>query len=288
MDGRLDNFDGSPDDYVTYLEETIILLRQHHSSCSFAAKSGPVQSSTPVATEATTRAPVSVDQTVPEPSPAPRLPCNNRPAINSLPQKRFRGLEFVAFDPTSVGEQSNVVRQKKNDLRWKDNALALIRDTPQAENWHQALKDKGLYDILCSGSIVVHLLDTKHSFYPLQTLEAVDATSCSGRLDQIKRYATATMQKQMSAGVALALADFQMFLVLSSCAVLLEAGDAPADIFEIVRICIGRDTSERRCKNILKACRYLNRLADSLYMRGWGLRAGEAILLCTVRPTIGL
>lgn len=116
----------------------------------------------------------------------------------------------------------------------------------------------------------------------------MDATSCSGRLDQIKRYATATMQKQMSAGVALALADFQMFLVLSSCAVLLEAGDAPADIFEIVRICIGRDTSERRCKNILKACRYLNRLADSLYMRGWGLRAGEAILLCTVRPTIGL
>lgn len=287
MVARLDNYDGSPDEYVKYLEETIILLRQHHSSCSFAARLRSVQSSTPVAAaEDTIRPLVSPNKNAPASPRSQNLPCSARPPNGLLPQKRGREFEFVAFDTKSLGEQRIASRPKKIRLRWKDNALALIQDTPQAKDWHLALKDKGLYDILCSGNAVVYLLDTKHDFHAFQPSESLDGATCSGRLNQIKLYAKATMQKQIRAGVVLALANFQMFLVLSSCAVLLEVGDAPAEIFEIVRICIGREASTERCRDVLKACRYLNKLADSLYMQGWGLRAGEAILLCAFHDRV--
>lgn len=280
MNSRLDHFLGSSHDYVKYLERNLIALRQHHSQCSFAQRSVTAQSLAGTSAEATTEVSIPSEVHASDRPQIQTIPSIASAENESLHRKRSRDIEFVAYDPRSIGRQFKAVKQDKRHLRWMTNALALLRDTPHAADWHLTLKEKGLYDILCSGNAVLHLLDTEHELVEPQGPKVPDGISVTGRLNQIRFYAQATAQKHLRAGVALALANFQMFLVISSCAVLLEIGDPSADIFEIVRICIGRDASIQRCRDIMKASTFLNRLADTLYMKGWGLRAVEAILLC--------
>ena len=194
---------------------------------------------------------------------------------NRASRPRVKEFRFLSFNP---GSDKKTRRESTAQSRWKDNALALVRDTPRAEDWLNVLKEKGLYDSLRDENAVVSLLNAATGGHV--TNEPVTIDSHPERLDRIRCYVQATAQRHIRAGVALTLANFQMFPVQSCCAVLLEIGHEPDDVFDVLRICIGRDASSKRCQDVLKACRYLHRLADTLYMHGWGLRAGEAILLC--------
>jgi hypothetical protein len=98
-------------------------------------------------------------------------------------------------------------------------------------------------------------------------------------LNQVATYANAVMTRESNASVAIMLANYQKFLVLSACAVLYATNISETHIFEIVRICTGL-VSDDYCKRMLRIAVFLNEMIDSLNAKGWGNRASELLLIC--------
>ncbi|KAM0714518.1 hypothetical protein Q7P37_009814 [Cladosporium fusiforme] len=104
-------------------------------------------------------------------------------------------------------------------------------------------------------------------------------------LGAVRTYAQTTAMRWTLATTALALANFQKFLVLSACAVLLESEVSIAKVWNTVRICLGGNLSDDHCKRSVAAARYLNVLIDTLNIHKWGHRASELLLLWNRAPT---
>lgn len=245
--GKLvDDFSGSKDAYISFLEDIVTSLRQHHSNCEISSAT----SSTP-ATDVR----------------------NREPEISS--RKRPRESQFIQFDSSQIPQDPNAARPAKRAQRWQVAAKKLVENTPKAKDWHDALKQKGIYDIMDSGGVVKFLLDTSYE-PPAATRPTVTETS---PLLRIREYAMATAQRASIASRALVLANFQKFLILCACAVLKETGLLETDVLDIIRLCIGHAT-ENHCWRMLGVVVYLNQLIEKLSQNGWGYRASELLLLC--------
>lgn len=247
-DKLVDDFDGSKDAYISFLEGIVHTLRQHHSSCEVSG-----------ATESI---------------PATDVRCDH-PERETSSRKRPHEFEFVQFDIPQIRPNPNVARPAKRTQRWQAVARKLIENTPKAEDWHDALKKKGIYDIMDSGGVVKFLLDTSYE-PPAVTRPTVTETN---PLLRIREYAMATAQRASVASRALVLANFQKFLVLCACAVLKETGLPAKDVLDIIRLCIGH-AKEDHCWRMLGVVVYLNQLIEKLSQNGWGYRASELLLLC--------
>ena len=251
-DGRLvDDFSGSKDEYIIFLEGIVKSLRRHHQHCelSSAEQSALTTDSSLGNGEASTR-------------------------------KRHREFEIIQFDSYQDPHGIHLARPAKRMQRWQAAAKVLIENTPKAEDWYKALKEKGIYDIMNSGGVVKFLLDTS---YNPSTVTRPTITETNPLL-RIREYAMATAQRMSAASRALVLANFQKFLVLCACAVLKETGVPEQDVLDIIRLCIGQATPTH-CWRMLKVVVYLNQLIEKLSQNGWGHRAGELLLLCQYQPT---
>lgn len=260
MSLRVDEFDGTPEQYISYLEEQVISLRSHHASCYASA---------PHASTSASHAPQSSRHLL-----ANQFLTASQHRLTEQPQQ----LKFIEFDHTTVNVKPTRLRAERS--RWQENATALVQETPSGEEWFQALKKKGIHDIMSNGEAVSFLMGTQAPLRLSMPPESEPSTAPQSRLEQ---YATAAMRNEATASVALTLVNFQKFLLLSACFVLHEVDDS-ADAFAIVRLCIGSNATVKRCLDILKSCRYANELLDILYMKGWGLRGCELFLLCKPRP----
>lgn len=247
-DKLVDDFKGSKDAYVFFLEGIVRTLRQHHASCEVSGATEPI--------------------------PATDVR-SDRTEHGTSSRKRPREYEFVQFDRPRIRLNPNVARPAKRTQRWQSAARKLVESTPKAEDWHDALKKKGIYNIMDSGGVVKFLLDTSYE-PPAVTRPIVTETN---PLLRIREYAMATAQRVSVASRALVLANFQKFLVLCACAVLKETGLPAKDVLDIIRLCIGHAT-EDHCWRMLGVVVYLNRLIEKLSQNGWGYRAGELLLLC--------
>ena len=252
MSSNIDGFEGTPLDYISYLESVVISLRRRRSSCPTWGH--------------------------------PRDATRQQTPVTSSPLKRPRELQIIQYDPTidSRAQTSQEREPKKKRPQWKEQALTLIRETPDANTWMTKLKEKGIFDAMCSGNAVSSLLLLDEGYLaPIEpTLSTTQVRRCASPLARIENYARVSMQREISASMATALANFQKFLVLSSCAVLLETGTTLEDAYRVVRICIGNDATNEHCRRILRGCQFVHELMDNLYMSGWGLRAFELLLIC--------
>lgn len=249
MNSTIDGFEGTAAEYILYLERTIVSLREYHSSCATCAP--------------------------------------NRAATHSrTPSEPGTELEFVRFDPIKEVTSWRPGKRKKSEVtipRWKERALALVQATPEADAWIERLKDKGIYDAMRNGTAVssLLLLDVDNRRY--ESVEA-DSTACqtpdSNPISRVQHYARISVRREISASMATALANYQKFLVLSACAVLVGKGSPTDDVYQIVRICMGNDVTDVHCQRILRGCKFVHELMDNLYMGGWGLRAYELLLIC--------
>lgn len=258
MSVRLDRFEGPLGAYTAYLEQQVVLLRQHHATCGRAHSESLKEASL---------------SAVPVLSSSSSAPC--------ISVKRRCGLEIVQYDHGSTREKCSKPRKKPQKPRWEQVAATLIGETPRAHDWQKLLKEKGIYEIMSSGSAVAHLLGDTHNSASIEALDVivVDKSASDGALGRIQAYAYAAIRRETNASVALVLANFQKFLALSACAVLAATGSPNSHVFDIVRICIGNVSTEY-CTRMLRVVVYLNELLDTLYMHGWGLRASELLLLC--------
>ena len=159
--------------------------------------------------------------------------------------------------------------------RWENNALALVNATPIAVDWQKAIHEAGLYEVISSGEAARHLLD-HHCPLPSSSSEACP----SGLAARVRFYAQSTCQRRRAASLAIRLANFQEFLLLSACVVLTATEQVPdEDVWDIVRIATGCKT-ERHCQRMLDTAVYVNRVIDTLNAHDWGYRGADLILLC--------
>lgn len=175
-------------------------------------------------------------------------------------------------------------RKRASEPHWKTCAKRLVAETPKAHSWASSLKEHGIHDIMKNHDAIQCLLDS--NFEPRYSAQvAVSGVGNDHENDgpiviSLETYARTTAKRWTLASTALALANFQKLLVISACAVLMEGATPIAKIYEIVRICIGKDSTDDHCKRTITTARYLNVLVDTLNIHQWGDRAGELLLLC--------
>lgn len=195
--------------------------------------------------------------------------------------------ELLAARQSENAEDSRTAKKRctsgpDSDPYWKTCAKRLVEITPMSQSWTSSLRESGIHEILESGEAVKCLLDSKlESQLSARTIEAGNVGDTDDLpLATLRTYARTTAMRSSLASAALALANFQKFLVISACAVLAE-GDAPtAKVYDIVRICVGTKSTDGYCKRTMASAKFLNKLIDTLDMHDWGQRAAELPLLC--------
>lgn len=266
MRERIDNFPGSAEQYIDYLETSLLDLRgKLATSASPAPLNEPVDADGSDGVQrARCRAPNVLE--TPGYLDSPRT-CAN-------PHKRPRPLEILQWMP---GKES---RKTSGNAPWKQLAKTLIRETPLAKDWAYILRNKGVYDMMSTGKAVMILLGSEYgSNAPTGQDQRLAIEDEQGVFRRVAAYARTAAQKGVDASAALMFANFQKFLVFCLCNVMRDNGLPLNDVYEIVRICLGK-ISDDYCCRVLRATVYLNQLVDALYMEGWGLRASELLLLC--------
>ncbi|KAK1082868.1 hypothetical protein LTR48_006690 [Friedmanniomyces endolithicus] len=246
----IDGFAGSPSDYVAYLESNISALRQREASCTCAA--------------------------------------SQRTLLPRPTSKRPQELEIIPFHPATANAVCGKRKLRKTTPRWKERALTLVHETPSASTWATKLKERGIFEVMSNGMAVKSLLllnTNGRSTIPVDQITETSGPLYSNPLARIEHYARISVQREITASVATALANYQIILVLSSCTVLRGTGTSSEEIYRLVRIRMGNDATDERRRKILRGCQFVHELMDSLYMGGWGLRAFELLLVWNKTPT---
>lgn len=252
MRRRIDDYPGSIEEYVKYLEDTLIDLRSR-----FPAVARPAST-------------LEADG---------RIQDQGHDQAQASPNKRPRQLEIVQWEPASVDHRPAKARTS-NNAPWRRLAQTLVQETPFANNWASTLRDNGVHEMMSTGQAVTVLLGPEHEINTSPTQDRLPPIDDEqGAFARVRAYARAAAQKGLDASAALMLANFQKFLVFCLCSVMRETGVPENDVNGIMRICLGNVTKDY-CRRVLRAAVYLNQLVDALYMEGWGLRASELLLLC--------
>lgn len=174
-------------------------------------------------------------------------------------------------------------RARTDSPTWKEDARTLVKSTPKANQWWQAIRANGIYEPLSNGNAAAYVLDSQCSLVEPATTTALfaraTASERSGLLARVAAYAHTAIRRETTATAAIMLANFQKFLILSTCAVLNQTGSPKEDVFDIVKICIG-PVGDRYCRQTLRTAVYLNQLVDMLSSHGWGERASDLLLIC--------
>ncbi|KAI5366160.1 hypothetical protein Slin15195_G076850 [Septoria linicola] len=251
MQQTLDDFNGSTPQYISYLENLVQDLGQQLRVCH----------------------------------------CNNsnQDNLRAQPEARhpasLKELEFVHYQPAPTTPLVNPPQSCPSvSPRWKVHALKLVKDTPRAQEWYAKLKERGIYEPMRDGLAVEHLLQLNvHGTVRETTMDNFSMSQsqalCQGSLERLAHYARVSVRNRTDASLATALANYQNFLVLSSCAVLIGTGTPKQEVYDVIKICMGNNVTELYCQRVLHGCQLVHELMDNLYMGGWGLRAFELLLL---------
>lgn len=255
---RIDDFNGSEQEYVTYLEGEISRLRglQRLSRCT-------------------------------------ALPWTEQAQSSTVASRQKRNTELQQFDTSETRPCHHPAKRSKNSApTWKKNSAQLLKRTPLAENWWSSLRSEGIYEVMCNGTAVAFLLGDNSN--PPVAQGTVTKASVAGDdlalLRHVALHAQSASQRRLTASVAIRLANFQQILVLSSCAVIrsIARPSVPQErLLDIVKICLG-NVSDDYCLRMLDTAVFINRLIDILNAHGWDGRAAELLLWCPNKPSLGI
>ena len=204
------------------------------------------------------------------------LRAHHRSCVTSCTAGSENTLNIIQWTPVAK-------RPRTDSPTWKEDARTLVKSTPKANQWWQAIRANGIYEPLSNGNAAAYVLDSQCSLVQSATATALFAKATaaerSGLLARVAAYAHTAIRRETTATAAIMLANFQKLLVLSSCAVLNQTGSPKEDVFDIVKICIG-PVGDRYCRQTLRTAVYLNQLVDMLSSHGWGERASDLLLIC--------
>ncbi|KAK3669535.1 hypothetical protein LTR78_010589 [Recurvomyces mirabilis] len=179
-------------------------------------------------------------------------------------------------------------KPSKDAPRWEERVRTLVSEIPLANTWRKAMEAKGFYNAMSTGEAVAHLLCPQNnalitSKVPAESILVASTGTKSSMIEMVRNYASLAMMSFDTASLALSLARFQKFVVLSACVVFIDLKIDKQDVYNIVRICNGR-VSDEHCTRLLKTAKYMNVLIDTLATHGFDGRAAELILYWDREP----
>lgn len=271
MNSRIDEFQGSAEDYIAYLEDEVRKWRAKHCVVTQTCDTSTAPASTARNEEGSSFTAALQDSV--------RRPKRHLPVAEARDTRGsgHESLHIVQFDPRGQAPTSKVRRHEVP--LWKTNAKILFDATPKGVNWFQAIREAHLHDALDNGHVVEYLLDQAQLPPSLQS--TYGSTDSQGPAAFLRSYAQCLNQRTHVLAITTKLVNFQEFLFLSACAVLFKSRTIPeADVLNICRIPLGVERSDRYCRRLIDAAIYVNTLVDTLSAYHWGNRAIELVLLC--------
>ena len=252
---RIDGFTGTQKQYVAYLERQVIRYRHEKSVIE--------TSSPPVRTALQAQDSVSAQET--------EHPSHRR--RDHLSTKQNASPEFVFWSPDQKRSPQNAA--------WIKLAKGLVKDTPSAKEWVDKTRELG---ISSDARAIVFLISND---FEAQTYMETKGNAISSppitewtAIESLQIHAQATVQRQDRARLTLRFTRFSHFLILSASFVLLHHGAPRQEVITVVKICMGKNVSEKYAMDILRVVRFLNRTIDTLDAHGWGNRASQLLLIC--------
>ncbi|KAF2212512.1 hypothetical protein CERZMDRAFT_84833 [Cercospora zeae-maydis SCOH1-5] len=231
MSSRIDNFKGTHDAYLQYLEEQVSSLRQ---------RLGEQESRASPSSGGETQRPATPLQDSRQYASSPSAPLQQR-----------RGIQFKHWKP----DLPSTRKPPSKTPLWKSRANELVRRVPSASEWHQVVEEQGIADAMQSGAAVTYLLKNEHIQGSTTSYSCSLGDSGSPLdifLERILEYAQVAAERQRTASLAKMMANFQRFVVISACVVLDAEQHIPKSrVYEIVRCCVG-DVTEVYCTRMLR------------------------------------
>ena len=300
---RIDNFSGSEEQYITYLESKCTTLRQsrdlilqkyqqlvrHHQNCSVPlGLPSPTKSSedwedqTPplgLADISTTAS--SPQQTSTSLSPL-QASIAATSVTNACPSLKVVEWNYGQLPRNKKRGGSTKSHNRLKPPRWQHLANNLIELTPTSDRWWQALTDAGIGSVEQVSTALEFLLqhNTSDSIFP--HLPKIDSPIVSSHDELLLSYATsyanALDARNISTQLTLMLVNFSKFLFVDLCIVLEDQGVTKDSVKTMMRIVIS-DATDLTLDRIKRAVKWINTASDQLSAR-WGLRAGLLPLLC--------
>lgn len=258
---RIDDFIGTSDQYIAYLEEKIVFCRQHH--LKIGQQCPPVRN---------VQQPQQTSTACEERVSSGRTQSASAPAIHS--QK----------SPLNIRLWTPYQKQPRENPPWKKMANELIKATPRLSEWESKTSELGISSDAHAITFLISPDFQSHIYLGAPTTQnqsvLLSSSTAISPLERLKAYAQVAAQRHARACATLRFARFSQFLVLSACLVLLKNGAPEEEVLEVVRICVGNDITDRYCMDILGVVRFLNRIIDTLDAHGWSDRASELLLIC--------
>jgi hypothetical protein len=116
-----------------------------------------------------------------------------------------------------------------------------------------------------------------HAHYKLH--EESDMGTYTDITGGARKYAFHTLSYRTDTLLACRIQNFQRFIFVSYCAVLIDLEAKHDEVHDIMRICVS-DTSSKNLDRYISGARLINKWMDILLRRGWGFRSWEVFLFC--------
>lgn len=279
MSRRVDDFEGTVDEYLAYLENIIVVVREHHDTHHSTCAAAP---------HARLKATVAYAQGKEIPMYwSSILTCLEAAHVESTSE--HEPLQILIEKPGGPKAVSSRKRLRPDDtaissqtVTWERTAQSLLEVVPRHQDWRQTLQKKKVYHYVSEGMFLEDLLGGTTNRLGLQGhtvgSSVLQAPTSVARLQD---YAHSAAALRCSAEAALGLAHFQQFIVLSACAVLLDLGEPSQDtVYDIAKVCMGTSMSNDHCLKLLRTACFLNKLIDRLNAGKVGKHASELVLVC--------
>jgi hypothetical protein len=241
MPYKIDDFTGTQEQYIAHLEALVISCRQRHQDSSNA---------------------------------------HNFNASTSPPVKKRKSGRFVQWTPRE--ERPPPEGASCGTPKWKPIAETLVKEIPKASEWAEKLDILGIRSVTAVTFLINDGSPTQmQTNAPLnRELTPPSTTERLLPLQRLKEYALTMAQYSTRAVATIRLTNLSQFIILSSCLVFRELAGPKQDIYDIVKVSVGRDISEKYIEELLRTVRFINLSIDTFNTEGWGDRASELLLIC--------
>jgi hypothetical protein len=271
----IDDFKGSEDEYIKYLERLVLdsrcqiqqsILRPPNPSFNSLAES---------------QVPANLSAPLPENTSRKTLDQNfNEKSLTSDSTVRNKELKFVEYDATQE-------RVRNERPPWHAEMDGVLDSIPDASSWMaQRKKELGVYSSTQNHPILATVL--AHSLIAHPAPEPTCSTSSRSPdtgtlLECAYAYGCATRNSQIKADSATKGVLFQELIFVSFCAVLESCGIPVDSIDQAMKSCFFAKT-EKSLERIRRGALWVNRCIVKLCQNKWGLRSTEIFLVGKIYP----
>jgi hypothetical protein len=262
-DELLNGLDERTRNYVLQLESRVMFLEVHHRKCHLQSSEAAVLQSPPSSPTEIREEPIFIEVS-------------------------FQSQAHIL----SPDSQTQTLRQRSGNARWKQEADSMLKEVPTAQLWTKWWENGSFQfssstpraiasdiDLVLGQALMPNgreketsLARTCHSDHHLSLKEDL----CL----RIGRYAGVVKSLGAAAKLSSQKAAFQEVVFVSLCVLLLDAGIPEDRIDHMMRLGSNTVQNWKTLKNLRRGAVWANKLVNHLSWKGWGCRASLLLLLC--------